>query len=298
MATGRKNHSSSWDLPSALQLSAIHGIEVHHLIGFGGMGAVYQARQINENRSVALKVARRSADLSRDFKSFLIHEAHVIAELNHKNIVKVYDFGSNDELVWIIMEFVNGPTVRDLILARQMKPDQALLLSLQLCDGLKHAHSRGVIHNDLKPENVMVDGDGQAKIIDFGLSRVRSYSYTIARPGKAIGTRHYMAPEQRANRPNDIDHRSDIYSLGVIMWEMLTGKVPTGPFSLPSGQCNGPWHEIVQKCLSHNLENRWQSCAELFSAMCMVTYLDLESSLGINSMNQASISSSTSSVGI
>lgn len=290
-------HRSSWDPPSLSQLSAITGIEVQQLIGFGGMGTVYQARQISENRLVAIKVARRIADFSRDFKSFLVHEAHVIPELDHKNIVKVYDFGSNDELVWIIMEFVHGSTVRDLILAGKMRPGLALSISMQLCDGLKHAHARGIIHYDLKPENVMVDSEGQAKIIDFGLSRVRRYSYTIARPGKAIGSRHYMAPEQRAHRSNEFEHRSDIYSLGVMMWEMLTGEIPAMPFLPSSNQCSSVWREIIQKCLSLNVEHRWQTCAELLCAMCMVDHLDLQPTFGTDFMYQVSNSSTTSSVG-
>jgi serine/threonine protein kinase len=271
MPTKRTPTKPQWNPPEIAELKAIPGIEVQRLIGHGGMGAVYLARQVREDRLVALKVARTRQGSAHNYKALIVHEAQVMAQLDHKNIVKVYDFGIQDSLVWVAMEFVAGCTLRELLQARRMSAWLSLSLSKQLCAGLQHAHTRGVIHHDLKPENILVDGENRAKIADFGISKVRDFSYTIARPGIVTGTVRYMAPEQR-RYPLHFDHRSDIYCLGIMMYEMLTGRIPRGAYLPPShfGVCEGALDRIVLKCLNSNPNNRWQSAAELLAAMSRV----------------------------
>ena len=264
-----------WMAPPPSRLGCIPGVEVKALIGRGGMGAVYSARLIKGDRQVAVKVARFPEERSKTYLSLLIHEAQVMAHLEHGNIVKVHDFGHIGELAWVVMELVEGPTLRDMLRGRQVSQALALSLSKQVCAALQHAHDRGVIHHDLKPENILVDGNGQAKIIDFGLSRVSGFSYTVSRPGRVSGTLRYMAPEQLRN-PGTIDHRIDLFALGVIMYEMTTGRLPTGAYRPPSHYLDGGEHfdAIVRKCLMPVPDDRWQSANDLLQALLGVTWGD------------------------
>lgn len=251
------------------ELSGIPGFAIGRLLGRGGMGVVYVARQPRNNRSVALKVARPLEGCTRNHLASLVHEAQVLALLKHPNVVKMYDFGCNkEELAWIAMELIEGHSLRHLMRAHRITQTLAVVLFRQLCEALQHVHACGVTHQDLKPENILIDHDNQAKIVDFGLAKVRGLSYTIARPGRVSGTLRYMAPEQRLH-PRDIDHRIDIYALGVIMFEMLTGQRPADASPLPPRieSVSPEIDAIVQRCLQRNPNERWQSAAEMLAAL-------------------------------
>lgn len=269
-------------------MAGIPGIEVKALVGRGGMGAVYSARLLKDGSPVALKVARLHEGKAHTYLSLLVHEAQVMAHLDHDNIVKVHDFGHTDGLAWIIMEFVDGPTLRSMLSSRQISLALALSLSRQLCGALEHAHARGVIHHDLKPENILVRDFGQAKIIDFGLSRVSGFSYTISRPGRVSGTLRYMAPEQMKT-PGSVDHRIDIFALGMIMYEMVTGHLPTGAYHPPSHFVKGAecFDTLIAGCIRHDPKERWESAAKLGVALHAIDWEKLPQRYGSTSTHIA-----------
>jgi predicted Ser/Thr protein kinase len=240
-------------------------------IGRGGMGVVYKARQKNLDRPVALKVLLPEVAGSPGFAGRFAREARAMARLNHPNIVAVHDFGCVDnsgvELCYFSMEFVDGSNLRGLI--KQLTPSQALAIVPQICEALQYAHDIGIIHRDIKPENILVDKKGRVKIADFGLAKLlqtaRSPSdYTLTRPDLVMGTPSYMAPEQM-ERPAEVDHRADLYSLGVVFYEMLTGQLPKGRFLLPSQrmQIDVRFDEVVLKALQHDRELRYQNASEV-----------------------------------
>jgi serine/threonine protein kinase len=241
------------------------------LIGRGGMGVVYKARQKNLDRLVALKVLSPAVAGSPGFAERFAREARAMARLNHPNIVAVHDFGCVDnsgvELCYFSMEFVDGSNLRGLI--KQLTPSQALAIVPQICEALQYAHDIGIIHRDIKPENILIDKKGRVKIADFGLAKLlqqaRSPSdYTLTRAELVMGTPSYMAPEQM-ERPTEVDHRADLYSLGVVFYEMLTGQLPTGRFPLPSQrvQIDVRFDEVVLKALEHDRELRYQHASEV-----------------------------------
>jgi predicted Ser/Thr protein kinase len=240
-------------------------------IGRGGMGVVYKARQKNLDRPVALKVLLPEVAGSPGFAERFAREARAMARLSHPNIVAVHDFGCVDnsgvELCYFSMEFVDGSNLRGLI--KQLTPSQALAIVPQICEALQYAHDIGIIHRDIKPENILVDKKGRVKIADFGLAKLlqtaRSPSdYTLTRPDLVMGTPSYMAPEQM-ERPTEVDHRADLYSLGVVFYEMLTGQLPKGRFPLPSQrvQIDVRFDEVVLKALEHDRELRYQHASEV-----------------------------------
>lgn len=240
-------------------------------IGRGGMGVVYKARQKNLDRPVALKVLLPDVAGSPGFAERFAREARAMARLNHPNIVAVHDFGSVDnsgvELCYFSMEFVDGSNLRGLI--KQLTPSQALAIVPQIREALQYAHDIGIIHRDIKPENILVDKKGRVKIADFGLAKLLQTArsptdYTLTRTNLVMGTPSYMAPEQM-ERPNDVDHRADLYSLGVVFYEMLTGQLPKGRFQLPSQrvQIDVRFDEVVLKALEHDRELRYQHASEV-----------------------------------
>jgi serine/threonine protein kinase len=271
-----------WVPPLASQLGDIPGYEILNFIAHGGMGAVYFARQKSENRVVAVKIARPKKWRGRTYAALIAHEAFVMSKLDHKNIVKVYDTGRSDDLVWMAMEFVKGITVRHLLRTRPISPFFTLSLSKQLCHALRHAHTHGVIHHDLKPGNVLIDTNNQAKIIDFGIAKVRDFSYTITRPGEMLGTPHYMAPEQLLH-PRDCDYRIDIYALGVMMYQLITGELPFADNeqkeALPPSHYVNVGTEvdrIILRCLERNPGDRWQSAGDLLMQLHNLKMSDLK----------------------
>ena len=246
-------------------------LEILHLVGQGGMGSVYCARQKSLNRLVALKVIRPEANKQRDFESRFVREAQALAKLSHPNIVTVHDFGQTDDVYYFIMEYVDGINLRQMMRAGNMAPNHALEIVPSVCDALQYAHDKGIVHRDIKPENIMVDTEGKVKIADFGLAKLldkKTAGPTLTQAHQVMGTMHYMAPEQ-FERPLDVDHRADIYSLGVVIYELLTGELPLGRFAPPSKKVSIDVRldEIVLHSLAKEPELRYQRVSDVKSDM-------------------------------
>jgi serine/threonine protein kinase len=243
-------------------------LEILELLGQGGMGAVYKARQKQLDRLVALKILPPEVGQTEAFAERFTREARSMARLNHPRIVTVYEFGHTEEgLYYFIMEFVDGTDLRRVIHAGQLGADEALAIVPQICEALQYAHEEGVVHRDIKPENIMLDKKGRVKITDFGLAKLLGRppsTYTLTQAGHRMGTPHYMAPEQ-IEHPHEVDHRADIYSLGVVFYEMLTGQLPIGHFVPPSKkvQVDVRLDSVVLKTLAHEPERRYQHASEV-----------------------------------
>jgi tRNA A-37 threonylcarbamoyl transferase component Bud32 len=258
--------------PAPKELEAkLVGLEILDFVGAGGMGAVYKARQVRLDRLVAVKIL--PAELGRDsaFEERFAREARSLAMLNHPNIVAIYDFGQTDGLYYLIMEFVEGANVRDLIKNGGLSPQEALAIVPQICEALQFAHDEGIIHRDIKPENLLVDTRGRVKIADFGLAKIVGRSpdgLPLTATQQVLGTLHYMAPEQMEGS-DAVDHRADIYSLGVVFYEMLTGEVPIGKFAAPSKkvQVDVRLDEVVMRALEREPIRRYQQASEVKTAV-------------------------------
>jgi predicted Ser/Thr protein kinase len=241
--------------------------EMIGLIGKGGMGAVYQARQPALDRFVALKILRPNLAGDPGFEERFTREARALARLNHPNIVAVYDFGKAGELHYLVMEFVEGANLRAVQRAGRIAPGQALQIVPQICDALQFAHGEGIVHRDIKPENILFDKKGRVKITDFGIAKMggdvrEKLGLTGAKD--VVGTPHYMAPEQ-VERPQSVDHRADIYSLGVVFYELLTGELPLGKFSVPSDKAavDERLDDVVLRALEKEPARRYQQAREI-----------------------------------
>jgi predicted Ser/Thr protein kinase len=243
-------------------------LEILELLGQGGMGAVYKARQRQLDRLVALKILPPQVGRPEAFAERFTREARSLARLSHPGIVMVYDFGRTQAgLYYFVMEFVDGTDLRHVIRSGQLSPAEALVIVPQLCEALQYAHEEGVVHRDIKPENIMLNKKGQIKITDFGLAKLLDQpatAYTLTQAGQRMGTPHYMAPEQ-IEHPHLVDHRADIYSLGVVFYEMLTGELPLGRFPLPSRKVHIDVRldEVVLKTLEKEPERRYQHASEV-----------------------------------
>jgi len=247
--------------------AAFPQLDVLELIGQGGMGSVYKVRQPELDRVVALKIL--SPELSKDpaFAERFAREARVLGKLNHPNIVSVFEHGESGGFYYLIMEFVDGMNLREAMKAGRFTPLQALSIVPGICDALQAAHAQGVWHRDIKPENILLDTDGNVKIADFGIARLigdPQRDFTLTMTGNALGSAAYRSPEQHES-PHDVDHRADIYSLGVVIYEMLTGELPLGRFPAPSekSDVNTRIDEIVFRTLEKERELRQQSATEL-----------------------------------
>ncbi|MCM1054259.1 MAG: Stk1 family PASTA domain-containing Ser/Thr kinase [Bacteroides sp.] len=198
--------------------------ELLELIGVGGMADIYKARDITEDRVVAVKILKNEFVGSEDFIRRFRNESKAIALLSHPNIVKIYDVGFTDKLQFIVMEYIDGITLTEYISKQGvLKWKDTVHFTMQILKALQHAHDRGIVHRDIKPQNVMLLSDGTIKVMDFGIARFnRETDKTMSE--KAIGSVHYISPEQA--RGDVTDERSDIYSIGIMMYEMLTGKKP------------------------------------------------------------------------
>ncbi len=214
-------------------------LEVLELLGRGGMGAVYKARQRALDRVVALKILRPGLDTDPGFGERFTREARALARLNHPGIVTLYEFGCTATgRFFILMEFVDGLNLRQLLAAGRLAPREALAIVPPLCDALQYAHDHGLVHRDIKPENILVDRLGRVKIADFGIARPVVLSATAGATtwtGPMLGTPAYMAPEQGA-KPGQADHRVDLYAMGVVFYQMLTGELPERGQIVPPSQ--------------------------------------------------------------
>ncbi len=252
-------------------------LEIIELLGQGGMGAVYKARQKQLDRFVALKILPSQVGQAEAFSERFVREARSLARLNHSHIVMVYDFGhTEDGLYYFIMEFVDGTDLRRVIQAGQFSPAEALAIIPQVCEALQYAHEEGIVHRDIKPENILLDKKGKVKIADFGLAKLLdrpATAYTLTKAGQRMGTPHYMAPEQ-IEHPGQVDHRADIYSLGVVFYEMLTGELPLGRFPVPSKKVHIDVRldEVVLKTLEKEPKLRYQHASEVKTDVENISY--------------------------
>jgi len=233
-------------------------------LGKGGMAVVYRAVQTTLNRTVAVKVLPENMTEEGWIERFH-REAQAVAMLNHPNIVQIIDKGEADGRLYFAMEYVPGSSLDQVMNTRRLSLLEALKIFKEVCNGLEYAHQHKIIHRDLNPRNVLVSDDlSKVKLADFGICRVEAISRemgTLSTRAVSFGTLHYLAPEQAANMVES-DHRSDIFSLGVLFYAMLTGKVPVGRFNLPSRVNGEVPHEIdpiVLKCLATEPSERYQS---------------------------------------
>jgi WD40 repeat protein/tetratricopeptide (TPR) repeat protein len=194
-------------------------------IGVGGFGTVWKARDKELDRTVAVKVPRRGGMTPEETEKFF-REARAAAQLRHPNIVSVHEVGRDGDSVFIVSDFVRGVTLGDWLTGQQLTSREAAELCAKIADALHHAHEKGVVHRDLKPGNVMIDGDGEPHIMDFGLARREAGEVTVTVDGQILGTPAYMSPEQATGESHTADRRSDVYSLGVILFQLLTGELP------------------------------------------------------------------------
>jgi predicted Ser/Thr protein kinase len=261
--------ASHWSPPKPQELArSFPQLEVLDLVGHGGMGAVYKARHVGLDRLVAVKILPPEVSRDAAFAERFTREARALARLSHPNIVTVFDFGRSD-VYYLVMEFVEGANLRHLIEAGAVTPQEALAIVPQICDALQYAHEEGIVHRDIKPENILLDKRGRVKIADFGLAKLLGRSdpqHTLTASHQVMGTLRYMAPEQMEGA-RTVDHRADIYSLGVVFYELLTGELPIGRFSPPSKkvQIDVRLDEVVLRALAKEPEQRYQHASEVKS---------------------------------
>ena len=252
----------------------ISGYQLKKLVGSGGMGEVHKATQLSLGRTVAVKLLNPELAKDPSFIARFQKEAAALATLSHPNIVSIVDKGKTETTYYLVMEFVDGPSLRELIRAPELDVPGALRRMLEICRAIEYAHGRGVIHRDLKPENILLDqqAGGIAKVSDFGLASFMadaslSARYALTSTHVSMGTLSYMAPEQRVDAKN-ADARADIFSLGVILYEWLTGEVPLGTFDLPSRRRQGldpRLDPIVTRCLKPDPADRYPSVTALIA---------------------------------
>jgi predicted Ser/Thr protein kinase len=275
--------------PSLERLAAAFPqLEVIEFIGQGGMGAVYKARQKQLDRIVALKVLPPGIGGDPSFAERFTREAKALAKLLHPNIVTLFEFGQADGIYYLLMEYVDGVSLGQLLRASRVSSREALAIVPQICDALQYAHDHGIVHRDIKPENILLDRRGKVKVADFGLAKLVDANAPLTpslspldgervagRPGegrtpdltdagKIMGTPAYMAPEQ-VEHPGEVDHRADIYALGVVFYQMLTGELPGKRFEPPSSkvQIDVRLDEVVLRALETNPKLRYQQVSVL-----------------------------------
>jgi serine/threonine protein kinase/Tol biopolymer transport system component len=259
--------------------STISHYKVLEKLGEGGMGVVYKAEDTKLDRTVALKFLPPHLAASEQDKARFVQEAKAAAALNHPNVCSIIDIQEHDGQMFIVMEFVDGQTLREKRGTISFK--QATDIGIQIADGLAAAHEKGIVHRDIKPENIMIRKDGIAQIMDFGLAKLRSASSKINRltkEGSTVGTAGYMSPEQIQGQ--DVDHRSDIFSFGVVLYEMFTGQLPfkgvhetalayeivnvdATPMAAIKPDIDPALDGIVLDCLEKDVKERCQSVAEV-----------------------------------
>jgi hypothetical protein len=291
--------------PTTAELASLFPeLEILSLIGQGGMGAVYQARQKELDRIVALKILPPGIGQDTAFAERFAREAKALAKLNHPGIVTLYEFGhaggadapsaggTPAPLYYFLMEYVDGVSLRQLLNTGRVSPREALAIVPQICDALQYAHDQGIVHRDIKPENILLDRRGRVKVADFGLAKLIGSSAPLTpslspsdgervagmpgegrapdltEAGKIMGTPQYMAPEQ-LEHPGEVDHRADIYALGVVFYQMLTGELPAGKFLPPSRrvQVDVRLDEVVLHALEKEPERRYQQVSQVKSAV-------------------------------
>lgn len=255
-----------WPAPTVADLSvAFPELAVHAQIGQGGMAAVYRATQIRLGRPVALKVMRPDLAKEPQFVQRFVREAKALAVLSNPHVLTIHDFGERAGWCYLVTEYIDGANLRELMQLGRLSPEEVLRIVPQICAGLHFAHQHGVVHRDIKPENVLVDRHGGVKLADFGLAKLAGVpGPALTHSSVVMGTPHYMAPEQWRGSA-DVDHRADIYSLGVVLYELLTGRLPVGAYAPASAQPGVPAgiDQVVQRSLQQEPELRYQSARDV-----------------------------------
>lgn len=264
-----------FDPPSIGELTSLFPrFAIQRLIGRGGMGAVYEVRQLELDRTVALKILPPEIGGRPGFSDRFVREAKALAKLNHPGIITLHEFGQAGGLHFILMEYVDGASLRDLLEHGRISPREALAIVPQICDALQYAHDHGIIHRDIKPENILLDRLGRVKVADFGLAKLAESTdetpaastaggaLHLTEIGKVMGTPSYMAPEQLSS-PGEVDHRADIYALGVVFYQMLTGQLPDKALEAPSTKVrlDVRLDEVVLRALQAKPELRFQQAS-------------------------------------
>lgn len=251
--------------------SRLPNLEVDEMIGHGGMGVVYKGRQPFLDRNVAIKLVRPDLGKDADAQKRFLGEARSLAKLVHPYIVTVFDFGKVDDLYYLVMEYVEGSSLRQLITRNSVTPRDVLDYVPQIGDALQYAHECGVVHRDVKPDNILVDSRNRVRLVDFGLAKLLG-AHANPEDQRIAGTRGYMAPEQ-FSMPEAVDHRADIYSTGVVLFEMLTGKIPARSAqaaALPS-VADPRFDFIVHRALEDDREKRYQQMRDMNADLVTVT---------------------------
>jgi serine/threonine protein kinase len=252
--------------------------EVIEELGGGGMGTVYKVFDQKVNEKVALKLIRPEIAFDTHTIERFNNELRLARKVTHRNICRLYDLGEHGKLHFITMEYVAGQDLKRMIrMTRELSVGTAVAIGRQICEGLVESHRLGVVHRDLKPQNIMIDNDGNVKVMDFGIAR-SLYSKGVTMTGVLVGTPEYMAPEQA--EASDVDHRADIYAMGVILYEMVTGRVPfkgETPLSIAikhreespvdpcefNAQVSEDLCHVILRCLEKDKANRYQSAEDL-----------------------------------
>ncbi len=252
--------------------------EVIEELGGGGMGTVYKVFDQKVNEKVALKLIRPEIAFDAHTVERFNNELRLARKVTHRNICRLYDLGEHGKLHFITMEYVSGQDLKRMIrMTRELSVGTAVAIGRQICEGLVESHRLGVVHRDLKPQNIMIDNDGNVKVMDFGIAR-SLYSKGVTMTGVLVGTPEYMAPEQA--EASDVDHRADIYAMGVILYEMVTGRVPfkgETPLSIAikhreespvdpcefNAQVSEDLCHVILRCLEKDKANRYQSAEDL-----------------------------------
>jgi serine/threonine-protein kinase len=276
-------HDLDGGIPS-LPPGLIEGYELTERIAEGGMGAVFRAKQVSLDRIVAIKVLKPKLATDKSFLKRFSREARAVARLNHKNIVSAIDVGESQGWHYLIMEYVDGPTLHEVLQKSGMLPERdAMRITWQVCSALKHAHENGLVHRDVKPENVILSRSGDAKLCDLGLAKkVDSDSTVLTAMGATLGTPVYISPEQAAGK-SDVDIRSDIYSLGAAFYHMVCGRPPFDdglsaavvmtkhlsqeptPVQMRNPDASPGTAAIIEKMLAKDPDERYQTPAEVMA---------------------------------
>ena len=295
------------DSADALVGKLLGHYRIESLIGVGGMGEVYLARDERLGRKAALKLLPDSLTTDETQLGRFKNEARTASALNHPNILTVYEIGAEGNVQFIATEFIEGVTLRTALASGRMSAQRALEIAVQVASALAAAHDAGVVHRDIKPENIMLRPDGYVKVLDFGIAKltdqrrasddpkVETTAELQTRPGLVLGTAHYMSPEQA--RGQKVDARSDIWSLGVVLYEIVTGSPPfrgetpsdciaailtaePAPLSSMSPDVPGKLESILQKALRKNTDERYQTIKEMLAELRILkAKLETDSSL-------------------
>ena len=258
-----------WQPPTPEHLQTLlPAYEILSIIGKGGMGAVYQGRQKSLDRLVAIKLLPpEAADNDMEFVARFKNEARTMAKMNHPAIVHVYDFGeTSDGQLYIVMEYIDGTDVAKMIQSQgRLPPEHALAITAHVCDALQYAHTHGVVHRDIKPANILLNMEGQVKVADFGLAKTADTSQAgLTKTNMAMGTPDFVAPETLTPGMS-IDGRADLYAVGVMLYNMLTGQVPRGAFRMPSVTfaTDMRFDKIIGKAMEMDREMRYQTAFDI-----------------------------------